>query len=118
MPNGVQEPESEEPTMKRRLEWPALIAVSALLIISPIVLYVGAYYALVRPGAINLRSMRAHISPCYPQCAAIGCDWLFGPMHEIDRRLRPSYWVRPPNLALFLALTADDVADSPPEPTP
>lgn len=104
--------------MKRRLEWPALAAVSALLLISPLVLYVGVYYALVRPGAINVRSMRAHISPCYPHCAAIGGYSLFGPMHAIDRRLRPTFWVRPPNPALFFALTADDIATSSAEPAP
>ena len=103
--------------MRTCRECRALIVIAALLLISPVGLYVGAYYALVRAAAMNGSSMRAHVSPGYPHCTLIDCDWLFAPMHAIDRRLRPNYWVRRIDAAVFLS-SADDWEDPTPSLAP
>ena len=54
-------------------------------------LYVGAYYAIVQPGLMT----RSCIYPRYVIPGSIELpsgEFLFAPIHAIDRRFRPDFW--------------------------
>jgi hypothetical protein len=61
-----------------------------LLGLAILVVYVSGYYALVT-GCDSRWGETAEIVPTY----RFGSEWsriLFGPMHLVDRSLRPNYW--------------------------
>ena len=64
--------------------------VLAGLVVLPLGLYVGAYYALVRP--LRLYSFATEGSYMSPQYSFEQARPFFWPIHEIDRRLRPQVW--------------------------
>ena len=80
--------------MKTGRGWWALagIGVPTLLL----ALYVGAYYALVRPippRPAFLAPPRP-VTPAYPDAINGPAVWLFHPVHWVDQKLRPHVWKR------------------------
>ncbi len=69
----------------RRLKitiWIAALAAVPLL-------YVGSYLALVRRNEEGLQYIP--MQPDYGDVPRI-VPWIFGPIHSIDRKVRPDYW--------------------------
>jgi hypothetical protein len=59
-------------------------------------LYVGAYYALVRPALHDPGFGPLAMAPRYPSAIHRHAKPLFNPIHRIDRKVRPKTWALPP----------------------
>jgi hypothetical protein len=59
--------------------------VAAALLLLPVI-YVGGYLALLHPEE------RAIGRDAYYRVGGKSAAWVFYPLHQIDRRLRPDYW--------------------------
>lgn len=67
----------------------------ASILVVLLTLYVGAYFACVRPLTICFGHWYTGY-PVYSGFSACHLDTLFSPIHQIDRQyLRPSTWARP-----------------------
>ena len=67
--------------------------IAAVLMILPLVLYVGSYLALVEPGPGFIVTMNG--KQVYSGPYRKGEEWsdrVFWPLEQIDRRLRPAAW--------------------------
>jgi hypothetical protein len=70
------------------------LALAVLGMLTLLGLYVAAYYALVTPGAGRV-SGSVGMVPYYPSPIDEQAKSIFGPMHRIDRILRPRTWKWP-----------------------
>ena len=64
-----------------------------LVIVTAVVLaagYLGAYYGLVERGLPY--SFRAVYFPAEYRTGGAAAETFFWPAHQLDRRIRPSYW--------------------------
>lgn len=83
---------------KRFNPYPAMIVGGALLLLA----YGTAYLATAQLGAMprfGTKSEQSGYDPFYADNPRVNSilDGFFGPVHELDRRLRPQFWhVEPP----------------------
>ena len=61
-----------------------------------LVLYAGAYYAMVRPVPSGGDLIDVYGPQPYSWEVQRLAIRIFGPIHQVDRRLRPRYWNPPP----------------------
>jgi hypothetical protein len=79
--------------MARRIIW----SVTAVLCV--LAIYAASYYALVYRGTVYYGPDVRPVVVTWPATYAIRGDWvesLFWPMNQVDRLIRPNYWVTPP----------------------
>ena len=65
------------------------------LVVLPLVVYVGSYYAMARPGGsgwLHGNFYDNYGPDSYPWQFHSIMRRLFWPMHQIDRKLRPRFW--------------------------
>ena len=74
---------------KKRHAWWALAALGALTLPLALVLYVGAYRALVRPLVAPLGIVPGYAVKDEWKWVAYRC---FAHIHDLDRKLRPDVW--------------------------
>ncbi|QDU31714.1 hypothetical protein ETAA8_68740 [Anatilimnocola aggregata] len=63
--------------------------IAALLLLLP-VLYVGSYFAMVTPGRVKVQF--GFVPNDSYRAGAEYCEFIFWPLEQIDRRLRPAAW--------------------------
>lgn len=71
------------------------MAVAILVCTAAVLLWVGAYYAMVGQTSTAVTGIGPWEVPLEPRYRYGGnaAEWLFFPVHSIDRRLRPDTWV-------------------------
>ena len=78
--------------MKTGRSWWVLTGMAILL---PVVLYVGAYCYLVKPRGLWIDKGGPALfttRPEYPSGWQSQCEWLFTPVHKLDKLSRPRMW--------------------------
>jgi hypothetical protein len=78
--------------MNQRRGWwiPLVLAMGSVLFA-----YVGAYYALCVPSPRRSAPLRVEFTVSQYRVNPLGqhhCVWLFAPVHQLDRRIRPNVW--------------------------
>ena len=65
------------------------LTIGLMVLIAIPLFYVASYYAIVRRNEEGLQYI-----PMQPDYGGAGrtAAWVFSPIHNLDRRLRPDYW--------------------------
>ena len=85
--------DGEGESMDKRCGWWMLVLACAISCVLPA--YVGAYYALCVPSPGVCTPLRLKFTVSRYRNSPLGqqrCQWLFAPIHQLDRRLRPQVW--------------------------
>ena len=89
--------------MKPRRERPVFLVPLVCVLATLLVAYVGGYYASARPSpewgqilTYGPQSLEVEILPTYwpTHVLGLGTQYLFDPIHQLDRRLRPRTWTK------------------------
>ena len=76
---------------RKRGGWGAVAAAVMCLFVA----YVGGYFTIVVPTPILIESTSVAFTTWEPEYRAGGrfAEVLFGPIHKLDRKLRPNVWM-------------------------
>jgi hypothetical protein len=75
---------------------PRRLIVTLFTILLPLALYLLGYFALLRGRTFEQIGVdpvtQQNLFVIHPEYRSDGADWLFYPVHLLDRRMRRDYW--------------------------